>query len=150
MENKEVFIQITKTATEVLEFMAGSSLAINLLFGVSMSKLWAMINGLQVINHYPLFFLVAPYNLGIVQAAFRKITSFDFESEDFFKENVWLIGKEPMTPDYFHESAGYDSYLTQFSLGLPMYYFFICVLAIIMALLLRASFIFLCTNNKIA
>jgi hypothetical protein len=81
----ELFIKITNAATEVLEFMAGSSLAINLLFGISMSKLWAMINGLQVINHYPLFYLVAPNNLGIVQAAFRKITSFDFETEDFFK-----------------------------------------------------------------
>jgi hypothetical protein len=104
-----------------------------------------MINGLQVINHYPLFFLVAPYNLGIVQAAFRKITSFDFESEEFFKEKVWLLEEERMTPDYFHESAGYDSYLTQFSLGLPMYYFFICILTIIIALLIRASNIFLCT-----
>ena len=58
--------KLVSSAIEVLEFMAGSSLAINLIFGVSMSKLWAMINGLQVINHYPLFYLVAPDNLGIV------------------------------------------------------------------------------------
>jgi hypothetical protein len=57
---------VTQVLKTMIEFLAGYGLLFNLIFGYSMNKLWSMINGIQIINHYPLFYLVAPNNLGVV------------------------------------------------------------------------------------
>ena len=61
---------------------------------------------------------------------------------------MWKLGEEEITPDYFNEAAGYDSYLVMFSLGLPMYYFFICIFLIALSIVLRILNLFLFQNES--
>ena len=64
--NVEDWKAIVKILKGMIEFLAGYGLLFNIIFGYSMNKLWSMINGIQIINHYPLFYLIAPNNLGVV------------------------------------------------------------------------------------
>jgi len=66
-----------------------SGLGLNLLFGYSLSFVWEMINGIQVINHYPMFWIDGPDNLSLLQAVIRKITNFEFELDDWLMEDLW-------------------------------------------------------------
>ena len=54
----------------------GSNLVVNILMQGSMSKLWQMINGLQVVNNMPLFKIKSPGNVNAFNEFFASISKF--------------------------------------------------------------------------
>ena len=72
----------------------------------------------------------------------RKIVSFEFELDDFFKEDLWQYTEDEEIVIYYEE-AGYDSNLVMFTMGLELYYFvgtlLLTVLLSIVYNLLRCS-----------
>lgn len=67
-----------------------------------------------------------------MQAALRKISTFELIDGDIFKEKVWQYEKEEEI-DHYLQAAGIDSALFMFTFGLPLYilgYFFTLALAL--------------------
>ena len=69
----------------------------------------------------------APSNIGLVQAALRKLVSFELIDTDILKENVYGWEEEEKM-DFYVEAGGYDSYVFMFSFGEPLYFFFFALL----------------------
>ena len=55
-----------------------------------------------------------------MQAALRKISTFELIDGDILKEKVWDFDIEEQT-DYYLEAAGVDSKFVMFTFGLPLY-----------------------------
>ena len=62
----------------------------------------------------------SPANLDLMQAALRKISTFELIDGDILKEKVWDFDLEEEI-DYYLKAAGIDSKFFMFTFGLPMY-----------------------------
>ena len=98
-----------------------------------------MINGLQLIIIYPFLQIYAPDNLGILQAALRKIATFELIDSDFMKEIVYGYEEEEDL-DYFAQVSGFDSRIFMFSFGEPLYFFIYFALALLAIPLILFAF----------
>jgi len=123
--------KVADLVRQVLEFLTSMGGVSSFFFGFALSNVWSMINGLQIIVFYPLFQVDAPYNLGILQAALRKIATFELIDGDIVKG--WWAYEKDEEVDFYVQEAGYDSYVFMFTMGLPLYIFTINV--ILLALL---------------
>ena len=65
----------------------------------------------------------SPPDLGYLQAVIRKIANFEFEADDFIKEDIWGFKEEEYLSHYVLQ-AGYDSNVLMFSMGLELYFTF--------------------------
>jgi hypothetical protein len=65
----------------------------------------------------------APANLSLIQAALRKISTFELIDGDLLKEGLWHYEDEEDLGDdsYYFISAGLDSRFFMFTFGLPLY-----------------------------
>jgi len=113
--------QASRMMQAVLEFLASAGPIVNFMFGFGMSNLWSMLEGMQVIVHYPMMDVIAPSNLELVQAAMRKIATFEVIDGDLIKEHIWGYEKEEKL-EYYLLACGYDSHLILFTYGLPLYF----------------------------
>jgi hypothetical protein len=83
-----------------------------------------------------MFWISGPYNLSLVQAVIRKITNFEFELDDVLKEDVWqFTDKEDLV--IYYEAAGYDSNILMFTMGLELYFFWIILLVLLIAIAIK-------------
>lgn len=130
-------VAATAAAKAVLEFLASMGPIGNFLFGISTTQLWSMIEGMQIIVMYPMLMIDAPANLALVQAALRKISTFEIIDGDILKEQLWQYEDEEDLGDdgYYFISAGLDSRFFMFTFGLPLY---VLAYTVVMALALPA------------
>jgi hypothetical protein len=72
----------------------------------------------------------SPPDLGMVQAVVRKVSNFEFELDDFIKEDLWGFKNEEKLSPYVLQ-AGYDSNVLMYSMGLELYFTIIYLLLIV-------------------
>lgn len=65
----------------------------------------------------------SPPDLAMMQAIIRKVANFEFETDDYIKENLWGFTDEEYVDTYTLQ-AGYDSKVLMFNMGLELYFFF--------------------------
>jgi hypothetical protein len=95
-----------------------------MVFGLS--NLWSMIEGMQLILHFPMMLIAAPANLATLQKAIILIATFEIDKlvneEGLFHQFFW--GKLPKeTVDPYLEKCGYESRLFILTFGFPIYLF---------------------------
>ena len=62
----------------------GSNAIINVLLAGSLSQLWTLIEGLQVVTHFSLFAVKSPGNVNSFVQHLQSISSFDFVDTELF------------------------------------------------------------------
>ena len=72
----------------------------------------------------------SPPDLGMIQAVIRKVSNFEFELDDVFKESLWGFKNKEKLSSYVLQ-AGYDSNVLMFSMGLELYFTIIYLLLIV-------------------
>ena len=98
----------------------GSNVVINVLLSGSLSQVWAMIEGLQVVCHMGLFKMKSPGNVNAFNEFFAELASFN------------VVDTATVTNDFFYfpemdaislnfQNAGYDTNLLVPSLGTLFY-----------------------------
>ena len=98
----------------------GSNVVVNVLLSGSLSQVWAMIEGLQVVCHMGLFKMKSPGNVNAFNEFFAELASFN------------VIDTATVTNDFFYfpemdaislnfQNAGYDTNLLVPSLGTLFY-----------------------------
>lgn len=71
----------------------------------------------------------------------RKITSFEFELDDLFKEGLWQYEEEEDLNKYFEE-AGYDSNIIMFVMGLELYCFLLTIMLLVISFVVTNCLMF--------
>lgn len=89
---------------------------------------------MQFFVNYPLLRVEGSANLLLLQAAMRKIATFELIDGDIVKEYIWFFDEEEDL-DFFLEVCGIDSHVFMFTLGLPLY-IFVTNLIILVSILL--------------
>jgi hypothetical protein len=56
---------VAEILEELIEFLVGGSALASFLFGFGLSNLWPMIEGMQLMIHYPLLGVSPPANIGM-------------------------------------------------------------------------------------
>jgi hypothetical protein len=107
-------------------------------FGIS--RLWCMVEGLQLFVHYPLLLISASANVAVVRDALRPVATLAVVPDWILKQRLWGM-REPEEADVALqrclaqtggpgpdcqistavEASGYGSRLIQITLGVPIY-----------------------------
>jgi hypothetical protein len=117
----------------VLEVLAGGGPIFQFLLGFGSSNMWPLIEGLQIPVHYPMLHVESPANLGILQAALRKMATFEMVDGDTVNDLLWEYEKEEEVM-FELQNTGYDSNQFQASFGFPLYVLaYFIVLTIVLA-----------------
>jgi hypothetical protein len=66
----------------VLEVLVAFGPILNFFFGFGMMHVWVAVQGAQFFVHYPMLKVDAPGNLGIFQAAMRKVATWEIVDGD--------------------------------------------------------------------
>jgi hypothetical protein len=63
-----------------------------------------MINGIQIIIHYPQFMINTPENIGILQTALTTIASFEIIPGEVFEKYLYKLNNDAEAePDFYHK-----------------------------------------------
>jgi hypothetical protein len=93
-------------------FLAAAGPVGSFFFGLATSKLWEMIEGMQMIAMYPMLWVETPGNITLLQAVMRKISTFELIDGDILKEHIWDAGEyEEEDLSLYLGAAGIDSFL---------------------------------------
>ena len=99
----------------------GGNVVVNVVMSGSLSKVWGMINGLQVVVHMPLFKIKSPGNVNAFNEFFAELATFDvIDSKGILKSiDVYIPEMDAVSLNY--QNAGYDTTLSIPSLGTLIY-----------------------------
>ena len=113
----------------------GGNFIINILLSGSLSKVWDMIEGLQVVSHMPLFNIKSPGNVNAFNIYFAEIATFNLIDTTGFTADIFYFPEMDSLSLNF-QNAGYDTTLIIPSLGNLLYLLFLhFVLALVHVLL---------------
>ena len=87
----------------------GSNLVVNILMSGSMSQVWQMINGLQVVNHMPLFKIKSPGNINAFNDFFSEIAKFEIVDTNALTLEAGIYVPEMDSISLNYQNAGYDT-----------------------------------------
>ena len=59
--------------------------------------------------HYPMLHVDAPANLGVMQAALKKMATFELVDDSVVKETLWEDYDVEEEVSFWMENSGYDS-----------------------------------------
>jgi len=94
-----------------------------------------MIEGLQVILYFPMMYVMAPSNLGILQKVVMLIVTFEVIPGEVYQNYLWFWTEEEDLPARL-EAVGLDSSIFMLSMGLPFYVFAVACGLLLIALLM--------------
>ena len=96
--------------------------AVNILLGESMTKIWDMIEGLQVSYHLPLFKVKSSGNINAFNNFFSELGGFDFiDVTDYTQKYLYFPEMDAVTLNF--QMAGFKSHLAIPNLGFLFYIF---------------------------
>ena len=95
-----------------------------------------MIEGLQVVLYYPMMYVMAPSNLGVLQKIVMLIVTFEVIPGDVYQNYIWLWTEEEDLPARL-DAVGLDSLIFMLSMGLPFYVFAIACVLLILAIIMH-------------
>ena len=120
-EAERVELQGT-TASESSKTVMITNLVVNILLGESMTKVWDMLEGLQVIYHLPLFKVKSPGNVNAFNNFFSEVGGFDYvEVVDYTRYYLYFPETDAVTLNF--QMAGYESHFAISNLGFLFYIF---------------------------
>jgi len=103
---------------------------------VALGNLKHMIEGLQVILYFPMMYVMAPSNLGVLQKVVMLIVTFEIVPGDLYQNYIWFwTEEESLSPRL--EAVGLDSRIFMLSMGLPFYLFAIALVLLVVALVME-------------
>ena len=109
----------------------GSNFVVNIAMAGSLSQLWGMINGLQVVAQMPLYDVRSPGNVNEFTGFLSELSNFDLLDTESMNNEVFYIPEEDSVSLNF-QNAGYDSTLAIKTLGT---FFYMMLAMIILALI---------------
>ena len=90
-----------ESADNVIKSSVGSNALVNVLLAGSLSKLWTLIEGLQVVTHLPLFAVKSPGNVNAFVKFLQEIGGFNFvDSDDFTSELLYFPEADAMSLNF--------------------------------------------------
>ena len=109
----------------------GSNLAVNLVMAGSLSKVWQMIEGLQVVNHMPLFKVKSPGNVNAFNEFMSEIAKFDLidAKELTLSTGIYIPEMDAVSLNF--QNAGFDTSLAIPSLGTLFYMLFTLIILVV-------------------
>ena len=85
---------------------ATGNLAFNILVSGSLTMIWSMIEGLQIVNHLPLFSVKSPGNVNFFNKFVMELTGFNFvDTEDLTEYLLYFPEMDAMSVNF--QNAGY-------------------------------------------
>jgi len=98
---------------------------------VALNNVKHMIEGLQVVLYYPMMYVMAPSNLGVLQKVVMLIVTFEVIPGEVYQNYIWYWKVEEKVSARL-EAVGIESNIFMISMGLPFYVFGLaCVLLLI-------------------
>jgi len=123
----------------VAAVISGTTVALALatpFLAVALGNLKSMIEGLQVVLYYPMMYVMAPSNLGVLQKVVMLIVTFEVIPGDLYQKYIWhWTEEEKISPRL--DAVGVDSNIFMLSMGLPFYMFAIGCVLLFVALLMN-------------
>jgi len=95
-----------------------------------------MIEGLQIILYFPLMYVMAPSNLGILHKLVMLIVTFEIIPGNIYQDYLWYWTEEESLSARL-EAVGLDSNIFMLSMGLPFYLFTVACVLLIVALIMQ-------------
>jgi len=124
------------TATEALKLTAGIITGITValalatpFLSVALGNLKHMIEGLQIVVYYPMMYVMAPANLGVLQQVVMLIVTFEVIPGDLYQNYIWVWTEEESLSARL-EAVGLDSEIFMLSMASPS----ICSIALVLLL----------------
>ena len=78
-----------------------TNVVVNILLGESMTKVWDMLEGLQVVYHLPLFKVKSPGNVNTFNSFFKELGGFDLiDVTDFTQKYLYFPEKDALTLNF--------------------------------------------------
>ena len=77
LEEAQKVTDLGSTASSGSKSALGSNFVVNILMAGSLTQVWAMIEGLQVVTHMPLFKIKSPGNVNTLTDFFAEMANFN-------------------------------------------------------------------------
>ena len=109
-----------ESADSAIKSSASGNIAINLMLSGSLNMVWSMIEGLQVVNHMPLFSVKSPGNVNFFSNFFQNLSSFSFvDTNELTEQMMYFPEMDALTVNY--QNAGYLNLYVIPNLGFLFY-----------------------------
>jgi len=95
-----------------------------------------MIEGLQIVVYYPMMYVMAPANLGVLQQVVMLIVTFEVIPGDLYQNYIWVWTEEESLSARL-EAVGLDSEIFMLSMGLPFYLFAIALVLLLVTMVMQ-------------
>ena len=126
----------------------GLNAVTNIFLGVTLSQVWSLINGLQVIVHLPLFGSKFPVNAQVFMSKVVWIAAFELAPEEYVEYFIDYPETEPFSERF--DETGYGSTLPLLNMPTDFLFFqiFLCLLGTYFLALMTKNRLYLMTKVK--